>query len=133
MTRMIPVLLATLFCAVSLCYATDETQPEYTPPNQEMDRPAPESTQVETSAQPATTTIDGTISKVDVANKKITVKTDLEETRDYTFNDKSSFMRQNAPIRAEDLKKNDRVSLEVDANNVIVKLQHEKETSDEGK
>jgi predicted RNA-binding protein len=80
--------------------------------------------------------ITGQVTKIDLKNKTITIKDDVAgvETQ-YTFNDTTTFNKDNETIKAEKVKKGQIVAIDVDSGNIITRfaIQPKSTTSTEKK
>lgn len=99
--------------------------------NQPSDQPTSPSQQEPYQQDPATdvqktTEIKGTVDKIDLAKKTIAIKDEVtKESKEYTFNDSTSFSKEEKVMKAEDLKKGDKVLLHLDSQNMVVKVNWE--------
>ena len=85
---------------------------------------SPDSSQVsQPSAASQKVEISGTIDKIDLDGKSITIKDEAgNTTKVYTFTDATVFTKDDAPFTVDTLKVGDRVMVETDAANSIVTL-----------
>jgi Cu/Ag efflux protein CusF len=104
-----------------VCYAGAQNQPaQPTDPSQDQYQQAP-ATDVQ-----KTTPVKGMIDKIDLEKKTITLKDETtKESKVYTFNDTTTFSKKDKVMKAEDLKKGDKVLFDVDPQNMIVKVHWE--------
>jgi len=117
MIKKITLVLFTVLFAATFSYAAQQEDKPLTEPSQNVTEPAaptPDMTQQNTS-------IAGVIDRIDLEKKTITILNSVtNERHEVTFNDTSSFSKDEKPIKAEDLKKGDKVSLNVDAAHTVV-------------
>lgn len=70
-----------------------------------------------------TTEIKGTIDEIDLEKKTIAIKDEVtKESKEYTFNDSTSFSKEEKVMKAKDFQKGDKVLLHVDSQNMVVKV-----------
>jgi Cu/Ag efflux protein CusF len=68
--------------------------------------------------------LTGEIQKIDLEKKTITIKDEISRTtQDVDFNEATTFTKDAKPITIGDLKKGDKVSLEVDSQNIVTKVE----------
>ena len=120
---MIKRLLLIVLClvAASICYAQSSDQPADKPQDQ------PVATDQQPMDQPVATQqntmVNGTISNIDHKKMVITIKDDTtKDKKDFTFTDTTTLTRDGATITHNDLKKGDHVTLELDAQNALLKI-----------
>lgn len=118
MTKKSTLLIFMLLFGAFVCYAAAQNQPaQPTDPSQDPYQQAP-ATEVQ-----KTTPIKGIVDKIDLEKKVITLKDEATKvTTEYTFNDSTSFSKKDKVMKAEDLKKGDKVLLDVDPQNMVVKV-----------
>ena len=67
--------------------------------------------------------ITGSIEKVDLTAKTITIRPDgSKQVQEIAFSDSTEFHKDNGTVKASDLKKGDRVTIDVDSTNMITRL-----------
>jgi len=75
------------------------------------------------STHMSSASIMGTVDNVDVTAKTITVKIDkTEETKSFTFDDKTKWEAKEKMFKADNLKAGDQVTIQADANNLATKI-----------
>jgi hypothetical protein len=121
---MIKRLLLIVLClvAASICYAQSSDQPADKPQDQ------PVATDQQPMDQPVATQqntmVNGTISNIDHKKMVITIKDDAtKDKKDFTFTDTTTLTKDGAAITHADLKKGDHVTLELDAQNALLKIE----------
>jgi Cu/Ag efflux protein CusF len=68
--------------------------------------------------------ITGEIQNINLEKKTITIKDETSRTtQDVDFNDTTTFSRDGKAITINDLKKGDKVSLQVDVQNIVTKVE----------
>jgi hypothetical protein len=113
------LVLLVLFIA-SFCYAQTNDKPAEQVPANEQAQPV-EQAQDTSTEQPKQ--IIGTIHKIDHKKMMFTLKDETtKEKKEYTFTDQTTFMKDDATITHNDLKKGDRVSVELDSKDTILKI-----------
>lgn len=111
-------LLFFLIFAVCIGYVAAQ---DYQPENQPAQQPK-ESTELTGQMQ----NITGIVDKVDLEKKTITVKDAVtHEKKSFDFDTATSFSKENQPLTAGDLKKGDRASLAIDAQNMVTTIKVE--------
>jgi len=127
-------LLIFAFLMASVCFVIAQSSEQ--PP--ETNQPAAQPTQPAETAQPAATEqnrqIFGTIEKIDHKKMTMTLKDEMtNEDKDFTFTDTTSFSKDEKTITHNELKKGDRVLLELDSSNNLLKVTIEPKESSESK
>jgi len=117
-------LFAFLFLFACLGYALAQSQEH--PPQEQQQPPqqplANEQAQPQQAGQPQKLT--GEIQKIDLEKKTITIKDEISRTtQDVDFNEATTFSKDAKPLTIGDLKKGDKVSLEVDSQNIATKVE----------
>ena len=117
-------LFAFLFLFACLGYALAQSQ-AHPPQERQFPQEQPlvkEQAEPEQAGQPQKLT--GEIQNIDLEKKTITIKDETSRpTQDVDFNDATAFSRDAKSITIGDLKKGDRVSLEVDSQNIATKVE----------
>jgi uncharacterized protein DUF5666 len=73
----------------------------------------------------------GTIDSVDVTAKTFTVKMDkTEETKTFSFDDKTKWEAKDKMFKADNLKAGDRVTIQADASNLATKIKVKEATAE---
>ena len=104
-------LLAVIFTA-SFAVATAQT---YQPPDSQQ--------QLSVGQAYENQQVSGIVDKVDIAKKSVTIRNPTtNETTDYAFSSATIFSKGDQSAKPEDLKKGDRISLEVDSMDRVVRL-----------
>jgi Cu/Ag efflux protein CusF len=118
-------LFAFLFLFVISAFALAQTDQQQKP----EDQLKPEEQQMQPPAQeqaPAgqNQKISGVIQKVDLEKKIITLKDEQSRsTQDVDFSETTVFNKEGQSITADQLQKGDQVSLEVDAQNMVTRIE----------
>jgi len=117
-------LFAFLFLFACLGYVLAQSQAH--PPKERQypqEKPLVEQPQTpEQTGQPQKMT--GEIQNINLEKKTISIKDDTSHTvQDVDFNDTTTFSKDAKPITINDLKKGDKVSLEVDSQNLVTKVE----------
>jgi Cu/Ag efflux protein CusF len=117
-------LFAFLFLFACLGYVLAQSQAH---PPQERQFPQ-EQPLVDQQDQPQQTgdhqKMTGEIQNINLEKKTITIKDETSHTtQDVDFNDTTTFFKDAKAITINDLKKGDKVSLEVDAQNLVTKVE----------
>ncbi len=118
-------LFAFLFLFACLGYAAAQSQ-SHPPQERQFPQPQPLINQQETPDQEQIEPqkISGEIQNIDLEKKTITIMdTTSHATQDVDFNDSTTFSKDANAITIGDLKKGDRVSLEVDSQNIVTKVE----------
>ena len=117
-------LFAFLFLFACLGYVLAQSQ-AHPPEERQFPQQEPLVNQQETPEQTGQSQkMTGEIQKIDLEKKTITIKDETSHTtQDVDFNDTTTFSRDAKPITINDLKKGDKVSLEVDSQNVVSKIE----------
>lgn len=67
--------------------------------------------------------IKGTVTAVDMASKKISIKQEgKSDAADFTFDDNTTFTKEDKAATSADLKAGDKVVLDVNSSNVVTKV-----------
>lgn len=118
----------TLFAFLFLiaCFGYVLAQSQAHPPQERQfpqEQPLVDQSQTpEQAAQPQKMT--GEIQNINLEKKTITIKDDTSHTtQDVDFNDITTFSKDAKAITINDLKKGDKVSLEVDSQNLVTKVE----------
>lgn len=120
-------LFAFLFLFACLGYALAQSQGQFPPP-QDQQLPPQEEPMVTQEPQQNTEgqnqKLTGVIQKIDLEKKKITIKDELSRTaQECDFNETSTFKKAGKSVTAAELAKGDKVSLEVDSQNIATKVE----------
>jgi Cu/Ag efflux protein CusF len=103
------LLIAVTIFAASVGFAIAQDYPP-------QDQPA----QQENPSMGQTQHISGVVDKIDLEKKTISIKDSVtNESKEYTFNTATLFSRGTKSVTVDDLKKGDKVSLEVDAQKMV--------------
>ncbi|MCI0411468.1 hypothetical protein L0222_01570 [bacterium] len=122
-------LLIFAFLMASVCFVMAQSSEQ--PP--ETNQPAAQPTE---TAQPAATEqntqVQGTIAKIDHKKMMMTLKVETtNEEKEFTFTDTTSFSKEEKNITHNELKKGDRVLLELDSSNNLLRVTVEPKKSTE--
>lgn len=114
MQRMILILFMAIL-AISFVYADEETKADKQKEDPSADA---RSTQAQSSQ------IDAVVDSIDAKTKTIKFKANgSTRIQEADFTESTVFLNQSATLRAEDLKKGDRVLMEVDSTNIITRVE----------
>lgn len=117
---------AFLFLFACLGYAVAQSQ-SHPPQEQQLPPQQPLVNQQQTPEQEQTgqsQKLSGEIQNINLEKKTITIKDEISRTtQDVDFNDSTTFSKDAKAITIGDLKKGDRVSLEVDSQNIATKVE----------
>jgi hypothetical protein len=117
------LIVAVLLASVGFVMAQYSEQPA------ETNQPAAQPTAVEQNTQ-----VQGTIEKIDHKKMTMTLKDEMSgQDKDFTFTDATSFSKDEKSITHNELKKGDRVLLELDASNSLLKVTIQPKESAESK
>ena len=115
-------LFVALFAAVAFAQSdqqSQEDQQQQMPGQQQQQTPAGQEQPAATQNQQLT----GVIQKIDPAKKSITIKDETTKTtQDVDFSETTMFSKSGQSMTANDLKKGDKVTLEVDSTNMVTKI-----------
>jgi len=115
-------LFAFVFLFVGLGYAMAQS-PSHPPKERQFPQEQPLVDQQQTPEQ-APQKMTGEIQNINLEKKTITIKDDTSHTtQDVDFNDTTTFSKDAKSITINDLKKGDKVSLLVDSQNVLTKVE----------
>ena len=118
-------LFAFLFFFACLGYAVAQSQSHppqerQFPQEQPLVKEEPTPDQEQTGPQ----TLKGEIQTINLEKKTITIKDDISHTtQDVDFNDSTTFSKDAKAITIGDLKKGDKISLDVDSQNIATKVE----------
>jgi len=114
------MLVFLLILIASFSYGQSSDKPAEQVPATDQAQPA-EQTPAPSAEQPKQ--IIGTIHKIDHEKMMLTLKDETtNEKKEFKFTDTTTFMKEDATITHKDLKKGDRVSLELDPQDAILKV-----------
>ena len=113
------LIVALLLASVGFVMAQSSEQPPA-----ETNQPAAQPTEtVQPAAVEQNTQIQGTIEKIDHKKMTMTLKDEMSgQDKDFTFTDTTSFSKDEKSITHNELKKGDRVLLELDASNSVLRV-----------
>ncbi|HSE40070.1 MAG TPA: hypothetical protein VLH08_04830 [Acidobacteriota bacterium] len=114
-------LFVALFAAVAFAQSGQQPpqdqqlpEPQQQPADQQQQQAAP-TTQIQQ--------ITGVIQKIDPVKRTITIKDEASKTtQDVDFNETTTFSKSGQSATANDLKKGDKVTLEVDSQNMVTRI-----------
>jgi Cu/Ag efflux protein CusF len=108
-----------LFACVGFAFAQEDQQQP--PEDQQQLAPPQEQQQTPTSQNQQ---LQGVVSKIDLVKKTITLKDEISKTtQDLDFNESTALSKAGNPLTVAELKKGDRVSVEVDSQNLVTKIE----------
>jgi preprotein translocase subunit YajC len=111
-----------LFALVGLFVASFAFAQSQQPPQQQQPSGYPEQPSA-SEKQMSNAPIMGTVDKVDLTGKSITVKIDKTgETRTFTFDDKTKWDAKEKTFKADSLKVGDQVTITSDSTNLASKI-----------
>ncbi len=119
-------LFAFLFLFACLGYAVAQSQ-SHPPKERQFPQEQPlvkeqQTPEQDQAGQPQK--LSGEIQNINLEKKTITIKDDTSHTiQDVDFNDSTTFSKETKAITLGDLKKGDKVSLEVDSQNIATKVE----------
>lgn len=112
-----------LFALLGLFVASFAFAQSQQPPQQQQPGSYPEQQPSASEKQMSDTPIMGTVEKVDLTGKSITVKIDKTgETRVFTFDDKTKWDAKEKMFKADNLKVGDQVTITSDSANLASKI-----------
>lgn len=116
-------LFAFLFLFACFGYALAQSQ-AHPPQERQFPQQQPLVDEQKTPEQTVPQKMTGEIQAINLEKKTITIKDDTSHTaQDVDFNDTTTFSKDAKPITINDLKKGDKVSLEVDSQNLVTKVE----------
>jgi Cu/Ag efflux protein CusF len=116
-------LFAFLFLFACLGYVLAQSQ-AHPPQERQYPQEQPLVDQEKTAEQAVPLKMTGEIQNINLEKKTITIKDDASHTtQDVDFNDTTTFSKDAKAITINDLKKGDKVSLEVDSQNLVTKVE----------
>jgi len=111
------IILVLFFAVLAVSFAYAEEQGNQDKPKQDQSS-AVQSTQAQSSE------INAVVDAVDMKTKMVKFKADgSTRIQEADFTESTVFGNQNATLKAEDLKKGDRVVMEIDSTNVITRVE----------
>lgn len=110
------------------CFAFAQSEP----PTQQQPSAYPEQQPAASdSKHMSSSSFNGTIDTVDVTAKTFTVKMDkTEETKTFSFDDKTKWEAKDKMFKADNLKAGDRVTIQADASNLATKIKVKETTAE---